>query len=150
MSDTLKVFGKQYSNLEGIKAIDNNGNIITFTSDSTSSTTTHGETEWTEVTITTAATNTADCINILFPNRQPYHYYVAQLIEKSRSNYTANQLIQYTCVTDSSQNAVTGCGTRWRNNAFSSYSSTLSNYDAVIEVGDTFLVSQTAYTISDT
>lgn len=37
MSDTLKVFGHTYSNLEGIKAIDDNGNIITFTSDSTQS-----------------------------------------------------------------------------------------------------------------
>lgn len=107
-------------------------------------------TAWTEITITTAATNTADCINILFPDRQPYHYYVAQLVKKSRDNYATNQLIQYTCATDSSQNAATGGGTRWRNNAFSSYASVGSSYDAVVEVGDTFLVSQTAYTISDT
>lgn len=110
----------------------------------------HEGEEWTEKTITTAATNTAGCINILFPNRQPYHYYVAQLVKKNRDNYAANQLIQYTCVTDSSQNASTGCGTRWRDNALSSYASVASYYDAVVEVGDIYLVSQTAYTIGDT
>ena len=110
----------------------------------------HGGEGWTEITITTAATNTAECINILFPNRQPYHYYVAQLVKKSRDNYAANQLIQYTCGTDSSQNDATGGGTRWRNNAFSSYASEGSSYEAVVEVGDVYLVSQIAYTISDT
>lgn len=150
MSRTLKIFGTNFTNVPAIKAKDENGNIITFTSNSTSSATVQEETGWTEITITTAATNTADCINILFPDRQPYHYYVAQLIEKSRSNYAENQLVQYACAVDSSQNTMTGCGVRWRNNAFSSYSSVLSAYDAVVEVGDTYLVSQTAYTISDT
>lgn len=31
MNETLEIFGKEYSNVTGIKAIDNNGNVLTYT-----------------------------------------------------------------------------------------------------------------------
>lgn len=88
------------------------------------------------VTIDTACANAKQCIDALFPNRASSgHVYIAYLINKTQANYASNQLITLTGWATSYGN-----GVRWRSSALNSFTGLGTNYDAVAEVGDTYVV----------
>lgn len=95
-----------------------------------------GGISWTEFTAASSASNGAQCLDILFPNRDDRNNYFASLKSKDISDWVNCQLLICHYYSNGHAN-----GERYRNSGVNG-GAMQSNYDFVIEIGDTFWISE--------
>jgi len=95
-----------------------------------------------EFTAVSSVSNMADALNLLFPDRETYSRYFCFLYGKQEANYAPNQLICFFVYVGSSTTSMAGGGVRYRNNSYVGLGNVASNYDATIEIGDTYLIGE--------
>lgn len=91
---------------------------------------------WTEFTAASSASNGSQCLDVLFPNRDDRNSYFASLKSKDISDWVNNQLLLCHYYSNGHAN-----GERYRNSGING-GSMQNNYDFVIEIGDTFWISE--------
>lgn len=85
-------------------------------------------------TATSSCTKANQAAQMLFPDIQSGHLYLAHIINKSISSYEINQLVSI----ELSESYTGGNGMRFRNGVTSPFQGTTSSYDVVISVGDQY------------
>ena len=95
-----------------------------------------GDIEWTRYVANRNTANGLRSAEQLFPTREEGHLYIAIITDKDVSEYANNQVVA--CMTEGN---MWGCyGIRYRNNAFGNLVGNATSVDAVIEAGDTYLI----------
>lgn len=110
-----------------------------------------GDLEWTEIVSAARYTNAAVCAYALFGpfSASANLVKIAYLVDKSRANWSTDQLVILAVTEATSQGGTYGAagfGMRYRNGSIATMAAG-SSYDAVIEIGDKYKVATLDYSV---
>lgn len=107
-----------------------------------------GGIEWVEFTAASSKTNMLDSFNLLFPDADTKTncVFAATLKNKSIADYPNNQAFAFIRFNISAINFILHSAVRYRSGSYST-ANIASNYDGIIEVGDTFDLLEVDYEV---
>lgn len=107
-----------------------------------------GGIEWVEFTAASSKTNMLDSFNLLFPDADTKTncVFAATLKNKSIADYPNNQAFAFIRFNISAINFILQSAVRYRSGSYST-ANIASNYDGIIEVGDTFDLIEVEYEV---